>query len=99
MVLLRTAAQELDLSPQADGFETTSSGRVGSQFGRLHELMVGSTEFRDLTVTLPAAEPSNIGDGPLPTTLFSALYINSRERFVVLNPPSREKLSGGHLPE
>jgi hypothetical protein len=34
----------------------------------------------------------------LPTNLFTALYINSREGFVVLNP-RREKLSGSRMPD
>jgi predicted aspartyl protease len=105
VVLLRTAARTLDLSPQAEGVETTSSGQIGLQFGRLRELVVGPEKFHDLAVVLPAAEPSNIGaniganigDGLLPTHLFTALYINNREGFVVLNPRSKEKLSGRHM--
>jgi hypothetical protein len=75
------------------------------QFGRLRELVVGPEKFHDLAVVLPAAEPSNIGaniganigDGLLPTNLFTALYINNREGFVVLNPRRKEKLSGRHM--
>ena len=93
VVLLRTAAHALELSPQAEGVETTSSGQIGLQTGRLRELVVGPRKFHDLPVALPTAEPSNIGDGLLPTNLFSALYINSRQGFIVLNP-RREKLSG-----
>ena len=103
VVLLRTAARTLDLSPQAEGVETTSSGQIGLQFGRLHELVVGPEKFHDLAVVLPAAESSNmganIGDGLLPTNLFTALYINNREGFVVLNPRSKEKLNGRHMPD
>lgn len=99
VVLLRTAARTLELSPQAEGIETTSSGKIGLQFGRLHELVVGPEKFHDLGVVLPVAEPSNIGDGLLPTNLFTALYINNRQGFVVLNPRSKEKLSGGHMPD
>jgi predicted aspartyl protease len=93
IVLLRTAAQALELSPQAEEVATTSNGQIGLQTGRLHELLIGREKFHDLPVALPAAELSNIGDGLLPTNLFTALYINSREGFVVLNP-RREKLSG-----
>jgi predicted aspartyl protease len=99
VVLLRAAAQALELSPLAEGVETTSSGQIGLRSGRLHELAVGPEKFHDLPVALPAAELSNIGDGLLPTKLFTALYINSREGFVVLNPRSKEKPSGRHMPD
>jgi predicted aspartyl protease len=99
VVLLRTAAEALELPPQAEGVEMTSSGQIGLRTGRLHELVVGREKFHDLPVVLPAAELSNIGDGLLPTNLFTALYINSREGFVVLNPRSKEKLSGRHMPD
>jgi predicted aspartyl protease len=98
VVLLRTAAQALELSPEADGVETTSSGQIGLHTARLRELAVGPEKFRDLPVALPAAAPPNIGDGLLPTNLFTALYINSREGFVVLNP-RREKLRGSRMPD
>ena len=98
LVLLRTAAWALNVSSQSSGVETTSNGQIGLRIGRLHELVVGPSRFRDLPVVLPTAEPSDIGDGLLPTNLFAALYINSREGFVVLNPRSKEKLSGRHMP-
>jgi predicted aspartyl protease len=99
VVLLRTAARALQLSAQAEVLETTTSGQIGLEFGRLHELVVGPEKFHNLPVALPAAELSNIGDGLLPTNLFTALYINSREGFVVLNPRNKEKLSGRHTPD
>jgi predicted aspartyl protease len=98
VVLLRAAARALELSPQAEEVATTSNGQIGLQTGRLHELLIGREKFHDLPVALPAAELSNIGDGLLPTNLFTALYINSREGFVVLNP-RREKLSGSRTPD
>jgi predicted aspartyl protease len=98
VVLLRAAAKTLELSPQAEEVETTTSGQIGLQFGRLHELVVGPQKFHELAVVLSAAEPSNIGDGLLPTNLFTAFYINNRERFIVLNPRSNGKLSGRHCP-
>jgi predicted aspartyl protease len=87
VVLLHTPSQSLQLQLEASGFETTSSGHVGLQIARIHDLIVGSEKFHDLPVALPAAEPSeHIGDGLLPTVLFHTLYVNSRERFVILNP-------------
>ena len=87
VVLLRTASQSPQFPVEASRFETTRSGHVGLQIARIHGLIVGSEKFHDLPVALPATEPSeHIGDGLLPTMLFHTLYVNSRERFVILNP-------------
>ena len=87
VVLPPSSSQSLQLLVRAAGFEATSSGQIGVQIGRMHELIVGSEKFRDLPVALSATEPSqDIGDGLLPTVLFHALYINSREGFVIINP-------------
>jgi predicted aspartyl protease len=94
MVLLRTASQALNLPTQESGRETTSSGQVGLQVGRLHLLTVGSEQFHDIAVALPDAEPAaRIGDGLLPTALFQGLYVNNREGFVVLNPRAKKNAS------
>lgn len=91
VVLLHAASQSLRLRLQTYGVETTSSGHVGLQVARIDRLIVGSEKFHDLPVALPAAEPSeHIGDGLLPTVLFHTLYVNSRERFVMLNPQSKK---------
>ena len=91
VVLLHSASQSLHLRVQATGSETTSSGQIGLQTGRIHELLVGSEKFRDLPVALSATEPSErVGDGLLPTVLFHTLYINSREGFVILNPRTKK---------
>jgi hypothetical protein len=77
----------LQLPLEGTGVETTSSGQLGLQIARVHELIVGPEKFHDLPVALPAAEAfEHIGDGLLPTVLFHTLYVNSRERFVILNP-------------
>ena len=87
IVLLRTASQALNLQTQASGVEMTSSGQVGLRVARVHELLVGSEEFHDIAVALPAADPAErIGDGLLPTAFFRALYVNNKKGFVVFNP-------------
>ena len=87
VVLLRTASQALNLPTQASGLEMTSSGQVGLRVARVHELMVGSEEFNDIAVALPAADPAeHVGDGLLPTAFFRALYVNNHKGFVVFNP-------------
>jgi predicted aspartyl protease len=92
VVLLYEASQSLQLPIEASGLEATSSGHIGLQTARMDGLLVGSERFHDLPVALPAAEPAeDIGDGLLPTVLFHTLYINSRERFVILNPRPKKK--------
>jgi predicted aspartyl protease len=87
LVLLTGASRLLDVPTQTTGFEITSSGQIGLQVGLLHELMVGTEKFRNLPAALATVKPSeDVGDGLLPTALFHALYINSREHFVIVNP-------------
>jgi predicted aspartyl protease len=91
VVMLRAASRALNLPTQASGLEMTSSGQVGLRVARVHELMVGSEEFHDIAVALPAADPAeSIGDGLLPTAFFRALYVNNHKRFVVFNPRMRK---------
>jgi len=91
IVLLRHASRILDVPPQETGLENTSSGPVRLGVGRIRLLTIGSEQFHNITVALPAAEPAErIGDGLLPTVLFQALYVNNREGFVVLNPRQKE---------
>jgi predicted aspartyl protease len=92
VVLLRTASQTLNLPKQESGLETTSSGQVGLQVARVRELVVGSEQFHDMEVALPAADPAErIGDGLLPTAFFHALYVNNHDGFVIFNPRARKK--------
>jgi len=88
LVLIHIASsQAVNLPTEERGLEVTSSGQIGLNVGRVHALTVGSEQFHDIAVALPAAEPAErIGDGLLPTALFQALYVNNRESFVVFNP-------------
>jgi predicted aspartyl protease len=91
VVLMRAASQALRPVIQESGLETTSSGQVGLQVGRVNTLTVGSQQFHDIAVALPASEPAErIGDGLLPTALFQTLYVNNRQGFVVFNPRVRK---------
>jgi hypothetical protein len=61
--------------------------------GRVRTLTVGSQQFRDIMVALPASQPPDaerLDNGLLPTSLFKTLYVNSREGFVVLNPRAKK---------
>jgi predicted aspartyl protease len=87
VVLIRAASQALALRAEESGLELTSSGRVGLKIGRMHLLTVGSQQFHDIAVALPAAEiGERIGDGLLPTALFESFYVNNREGFIMFNP-------------
>jgi predicted aspartyl protease len=91
IVLIPAASQALRVQAQEHRSEATSSGQIGLQVGRLKVLMVGSQQFRGVTVALPAAAPAEqIGDGLLPTALFKALYVNNREGLVIFNPRDRK---------
>ena len=91
VVLMPRASQRLSLTTHERGLEVTSSGQVGFQVGRVQVLRVGSQQFHDIVVALPATDPTElIGDGLLPTDLFQSLYVNNRERFVLLNPRARK---------
>jgi len=90
IVLMPAAGQALRVQAQEQRSEATSSGQVGLQVGRLKVLMVGSQQFHDVTVALPAATPAEqVVDGLLPTVLFKTLYVNNREGFVIFNPRDR----------
>src|SRR5262249_12458679 len=56
--------------------------------GRIDALTVGGQEFRNLALAISPALAVDVPrlDGLLPTALFRVLYINNRERFVMLNP-------------
>lgn len=98
VVLMRKASQALDLPSQNNWVGVTSSGQVGLQAGRVHALTIGSLQFHDITVALPAAQPEDgerLEDGLLPTALFSCLYVNNRESFVVFNPRVKKTSASG----
>jgi predicted aspartyl protease len=91
IVLLSHASRTLHVPVRQIGLEKTISGSVRLEVGRLRMLTIGSEQFRNIAVALPAAEPAErIGDGLLPTVLFQALYVNNREHFIVLNPQDRK---------
>jgi predicted aspartyl protease len=91
LLLLHSASQALDISSQQSGLETTSAGQVGLAVGRVKMLRVGSQEFHDIPVALPAIGPAeHIGDGLLPMALFQAVYVNNRDGFVIFNPRVRK---------
>jgi hypothetical protein len=91
LVLLHSASRALDISAQESGLETTSAGQVRLAVGRVRTLRVGSQEFHDIPVALPAIGPAeHIGDGLLPMALFRAVYVNNRDGFVIFNPRVRK---------
>jgi len=87
VVLLRAASHALRIPEQETVLETTSSGHVRLNSGRIYDLTVGSMRLRNLRAVLPAVDPrEHIGDGILPTALFQTIYINNRDGFAVFNP-------------
>jgi len=67
---------------------TTSAGSQTVQQGRLRALRIGETAFADLPVTMMPFDGRE-EDGLLPISLFRAVYVNHKERYVVLNPSQR----------
>ena len=93
VVLTRKPSQAVDQVAQQNWLEVTSSGQTGMQVGRVRALTVGTQQFHDIAVALPApqaADAERIEDGLLPTSLFNAMYVNNREGFLVFNPRSRK---------
>lgn len=64
---------------------SAGGGRVAS--ARLWELRIGSLTLRNLTVVLVPDRADRQEDGLLPTCLFSSLYVNNREAYVVFARP------------
>jgi hypothetical protein len=92
LVLLHDASKSLNIPRQAAALEETSDGQVELQTGRMREMVVGSQKLHDIAVLLPAMEPGvPIGDGLLPTVLFSAVYVNNQDGFVIFNPRIRKQ--------
>jgi predicted aspartyl protease len=92
LVLLRKAAQTLDVPRESPSLQLVSGGQVEMQAGKVNVLMVGSAKLRQVAALLPDADPGvPIGDGLLPTILFRALYVNNHEGFVVFNPQFRKR--------
>jgi hypothetical protein len=92
LVLLRKASQTLDLPRQSPLLQIISGGQVEMQAGKVNVLIVGSEKLHQVTALLPDVDPGvPIGDGLLPTILFHALYVNSHDGFVVLNPRTGKK--------
>jgi predicted aspartyl protease len=91
VVLQPGASQEINLPVQESRGDVTSSGHLELKVGRIRMLKVGSQQFHDLVVALPATETAaRIGDGLLPTALFKSLYVNNHEGFVMFNPQPRK---------
>jgi predicted aspartyl protease len=93
VVLIRKPSQPLGISTQVNWMAATSTGQMGMQIGHVRTLTVGSQQFHDIAVALPAAAPADeqrIEDGVLPTSLFRTLYVNNADGFVVFNPRAKK---------
>jgi predicted aspartyl protease len=93
VVLTRRPSQALDRATQQNWLEVTSSGQEGIEIGHVRALTVGAQKFHDIAVALPApqaADAERVEDGLLPTSLFSALYVNNREGLLMFNPRIRK---------
>jgi hypothetical protein len=83
---------------QARWSDTNSRGNAsGIGMVRADALVVGTQQFRDITLGFLPARPEDrerIEDGLLPTALFRALYVNHSEGFIIFNPRSTIRASG-----
>jgi hypothetical protein len=82
----------LDL--RCSGANTSAQSGIGARKlrpCRLATLNLGTVQFRNLDVQLTPRLAGQAGweDGILPLALFDAIYFNTAESFVVLNPNSR----------
>jgi predicted aspartyl protease len=64
---------------------TASDSHKNVEQGRLRTLRIGETIFTALPVTLLPPD-GRAEDGLLPMSLFRAVYVNHKERYVILNP-------------
>jgi len=94
VLLTRAPSQAVDAASQQGWVGTSSNGQAGIKGGRVRELTVGSQQFRDIAVAVPAPQPSDadrVEDGLLPMALFKAVYVNNREGFVMFNPRPKKQ--------
>jgi hypothetical protein len=92
LVLFRAASQTLHVPRQSPSLQLVSGGSVEMQAGRVDVLMVGSEKLHQITAILPDVDPVITAcDGLLPTILFSALYVNNHDSYVVFNPRPKKK--------
>src|SRR5215207_8545056 len=76
----------LALSARSVGLLQTESGSGEARLARLRSLRVGDSKLEDVPVALlrgPAGHVVRAEDGLLPTSLFSAIYINHDDRYVI----------------
>jgi predicted aspartyl protease len=93
VVLIPKTSQALELSRQQNWLGATSSGQVGMSVGRLRALTIGPLQFHDIPVAFSSPEPKEserIEDGLLPTALFSTLYVNNQEGWLIFNPRKKK---------
>jgi predicted aspartyl protease len=91
LIIFETTSQPLELDvEQSENQWVTGSTTVGSRNMRtayLRTLQIGGARFSNLPVALveaPGAE-DHFGDGLLPTSLFSSIFFNNKEGYVILN--------------
>jgi predicted aspartyl protease len=63
---------------------TTIAGHKEVEQGRLRTLRIGETVLADMPVTLMPPD-GRAEDGLLPMSLFRAVYVNNKQRYVILN--------------
>ena len=91
LVLFEAGARTLWIEPER---RTRAADLIAApvptvRMGQLAALRLGQLTLRGVPVATMAGEPDadgRYGDGLLPTSLFDALFVNVRERYIVLNP-------------
>jgi hypothetical protein len=90
LVLMGTHASALYFPSVQRRVETSATGSTVMNTSHLEHLIVASRQFQDIPVTLAASAPQGrFEDGLLPTSLFSSLYVNNSQNFVIFNPRAK----------
>jgi Aspartyl protease len=73
-------------APVVDARMATSSGAIETHTGGIPSLAIGTISLRGLRAAFSKSLEASDIDGLLPTRLFSAVYFNNSEGYVVLRP-------------
>lgn len=88
----------LSLPARSAGLLLTEAGSGEARLARLRSLRVGDSRLEDVPVALlpkPTGRGARAEDGLLPTSLFSAIYFDHGDRYVIFNPkPAGSSLRG-----
>jgi predicted aspartyl protease len=83
----RKLAVPVFYSTDQRGDLATASGRSPVLMGKLPTLKIGGKTLSDLSVAVVSnGDYQHFGDGLLPVSLFSSIYVNNHQKYVIVNP-------------